>query len=281
MNNLKLKKLQIAQYILLEKLNEICIDNDINYFLYAGSLLGAIRHKGMIPWDLDIDTAMLRTDYEKFINIFKESEEVFLQNDHTDKYSNRNFSRLMLKDTKISTKYNQNIKSKKNIYIDIFPIDDVSNLKTMKIKEVLIRSLQQAKAFKNGKRRCLKFTHTILNYVIGVTLFPLSNKVINSSINRLCKSEVNEKSKYVTNYFSHYGSIKELMEKSIYKETILVEFGRKKFPIPRKYKVYLEKIYGDYMTPPPEEKRIPLDLDLVEIEFGFWENVVEEKLNEK
>ena len=87
MENKNLRKAQLIMFNLLKELDKVCKKNNINYWLDSGTLLGAVRHKGFIPWDDDIDICMLEKDYKKFLKIAKKelSENVFLQTEETDK----------------------------------------------------------------------------------------------------------------------------------------------------------------------------------------------------
>ena len=113
---------------ILKEVHSICMKNNIKYFLHFGTLIGAVRHNGFIPWDDDIDIGMLRPDYEKFLKIVKNnlSKDYIVQNQKTDKGFAFCFTKIMLQDTvwieqnsiRTNKKYN-------GIYIDVFPFDKV------------------------------------------------------------------------------------------------------------------------------------------------------------
>ena len=278
---IELKKLQIAQIILLEKLNKICIENNIKYSLGYGSMLGVIRHKGFIPWDNDIDVLMKRKEYDKFIKIFKEDEDLFLQNYLTDKSFGLHLSRLMLKDTLYENHYNKFFKRKKNIYIDIFPIDEVrSNLFLLKIKFILIKILTQAKEIKLGRKKSIKRINTILNIFIEILFYFTDIDTIDKKIEELCIDSKEKKIKYVGCYFGD-SVAKEFFKKDIFNDFIFKEFEENKYPILKEYDKYLQQNYGNYMKFPPTEIRNQIfkKLEKSILKFGKWEKEIEKRLD--
>ena len=146
MNNYKeynkktLKHLQKVELMILKDFIKICDENNLNYFLYGGTLLGAIRHKGFIPWDDDLDVIMFRKDYEKFLKIMENNEindkyEILDIRYNEDYFFN--FGKMILNNTKLhSVDYSQ-IKFNKGIFIDIFILD---NLPKNKIKQYFFRT---------------------------------------------------------------------------------------------------------------------------------------------
>ena len=92
--NEELRKVQLTELETLKKIDEVCKKNKINYFLIGGTLLGAARHKGFIPWDDDIDLMMFREDYDKFIKEFSKNNngEYFIQSYETENIEDENFS---------------------------------------------------------------------------------------------------------------------------------------------------------------------------------------------
>lgn len=277
----KLRKLQIAQIILLEKLNEICIKNKIKYSLAYGTIIGSIRHKGFIPWDNDIDIFMKRSEYEKFLKYFQENDEIFLQNYLTDKNFGLHISRLMLKDTFYEDSYNKLFKRKKNIYIDIFPIDEVgNNIYILKIKFIIIKILTQLKEIKLGRMKSQKLKNTFLNYILKYLFYFYKLENIDEKIEKLCLKIEKKETKFFGCYF--VSTVKNgFFEKDIFDKTILKEFENKKYPILEEYDLLLRRIYGDYMSLPSIDERNK-NVENVEkstISFGKWEKEINTRLN--
>ncbi len=125
---LKEDEVKIVQTVMLKELIKYLDGKKIPYYIIAGTLLGAVRHKGFIPWDDDIDIAMKREDYNNFLNSFGEwnNEMFFLQNWHTDKNYGLSFSKLKLNESIYEEEVSKNMDMHKGIFIDIFPYDEVN-----------------------------------------------------------------------------------------------------------------------------------------------------------
>src|SRR5699024_7471673 len=123
----EIKEVQKDQLDILIEFDRICKKNNIKYQLFAGTLLGAIRHKGFIPWDDDIDVCMLREDYEKFLNICNKDmkNEYFLQTYNSDTNYIMQFAKLRKNNTIFLERVTANCDIHHGVYIDIFPLDDV------------------------------------------------------------------------------------------------------------------------------------------------------------
>ncbi len=124
----KIKKLKEIELELFKQFVRICEKNSLRYFVVGGTALGAVRHKGFIPWDDDIDVALPRGDYEKFLSIAQSwlPENMFLQTYITDKNYPNPFAKLRRSDTAFIEKSASRIKMNHGVYIDIFPLDGYS-----------------------------------------------------------------------------------------------------------------------------------------------------------
>lgn len=125
-----LRKAQLLMLKILKEVHRICEKNGIHYFLSDGTLIGAIRHNGFIPWDDDLDIGMLRADYEKFKAAVQTelAEEFIFQSVETDNGCALPFAKVMLKNTKwleAATKSKKTRKDMQGIYIDVFPYDKI------------------------------------------------------------------------------------------------------------------------------------------------------------
>jgi len=258
--DLSLRDAQMLMVDVLKAVHELCEKHGIKYFLDAGTLIGAVRHKGFIPWDDDVDIGMPREEYNKFLEIAPKElpKHLFLQTFETDEYYN-------VYPTPCKVRYNntlfleegteENSKMHNGIFIDVFPYDSLPKLKiTYKIQRTLsynilksfkrLRDMPEYLSFKN------KITFSF--YKLVVKMFP--NKRRLQFFNYLVKWN-DPKSDYmgygVDTYWSEY-----VYKKSDYFDLAKLEFEGQYFYAPKNYDAILTELYGDYMTMPKEEDRV-------------------------
>ena len=269
MNELKLKKLQESLLIIVDEINRICRENKLKYSLAAGSLLGAVRHKGIIPWDDDVDVVMPREDYETFISLcMTELNNNFsLTELRTNNDYGYGFAKLSLKDTEVLSYISKTKIKKSEIWVDIFPYDNVPNNKIQRSVQKTIcyfykKCLEERYDGYCEKAKLLKkisfiFLH-LWNRIVPV------NKVKNRFI--FWSTKYNHlQTDYKTCICGYYGYEKEMLKSNSF--NIIVEYdfsGRKLFGL-KNYDQYLRKLYGDYMVLPPEEKRHTHNLKISKI----------------
>lgn len=268
LNEEELRKAQELMLILLKKFAKICDDNDIHYFLDSGTLLGAIRHNGFIPWDDDIDVGMLRKDYDKFCQVLMtyKDENIVLQNFETDSGFGFSFSKLVLKNTKWIEKFAMNTnRDYEGIFLDIFPFDKVPNddkqiRKIYKINNFYKAILFAKLGYNPGIKKPFKrFLFALLKFFSKFfSVKALQNKQV-----KLCTKYNYLENNYLVTEFG--GTFYEsLNPESFYKETCKHRFEDDYFNIPKQYDRVLTHMYGDYMTPPvdPTYKHEILEFDM-------------------
>ena len=121
------RRMQLVELELLKEIDRVCRQNDIKYVIFCGTLLGAVRHKGYIPWDDDADVAMLREDYEKFKTVCKQlnPEIAYFQDHTTDSEYRWGYAKVRRSGTSYVRLSQEHMKYKNGISIDIFPLDDI------------------------------------------------------------------------------------------------------------------------------------------------------------
>ena len=257
LSDLEMKQIQID---MMAEIHEFCEKHSLKYFLYAGSLIGAIRHNGFIPWDDDIDIAMPRKDYEIFCKTFG--------SDRYNVYSCENNANFFLPYAKVYDKTTVKVENcyYKNITlgvdIDIFPIDDLGeggiSRKELLQRKKLIKKHHLAIFRFTKTNNIVKFAYRLLKqiYVSIVRLLGglNANKIVRQISNK-AKTFAGENNKPFL--YADTNVWQPLLMESEWIENIeLHKFEDKQFYIPTGYDGLLTKIYGDYMTPPPEDKRI-------------------------
>ena len=257
-----LNKLHQVELEILDKFNEICQKNNINYSLCGGTLLGAIRHKGFIPWDDDIDVIMPRKDYEKFLEIGQQElgDKYYLDSFKTNKKGYLPFSKIRKNGTIFDEELSHHIDCHKGIFIDIFPLDNVKDMKKSHTTAGFIKSIINAINVKVKIFKLKDARHKILVWFL--TLF--STKKLMSFIDKLAKKENDVDTEYLVCFVGSYSFKSELIKKSDFFPTKLTSFEGKKYSIMNNYENYLSGLYGNYMELPPVEKRInhmPLNID--------------------
>ncbi len=265
MNN-DIRALQLKLLEMIKDFDIFCTKNNISYCLCGGNVLGAIRHKGFIPWDDDMDVQMPREDYDRFLSLFKNDEKYFLQKDTYD-YPLQ-FSKLRANNTTFieDIPYRKKYKNiHQGIYIDIFPVDKVSKNKLKaKLQEVYSNILISQSLFLRGYPKSHNSIKKRIIMGLSVFLLPL-RKHFYKYVKSFNNSSNND---YVCSF---YGTAKpKIFQK---KDSFKLPFVRFQFedlqlPVMNNYEQFLTDAYGDYMKLPSKE----------EIEYNIHAKIV--KLDE-
>ena len=257
-----IRTIQNLEYSMLEKFDKFCLEKNLKYFLVGGTLLGAIRHKGFIPWDDDIDLAMPRPDYMKLLELLKVekiSDEIEADSKYLGSKNPTTMLRIFNKNTKVFFKeYSHNLNI--GLWIDIFPLDGVpQNSLKRKIhfyKHRLLMDCYICSITKLGSQRRNIFL-TYFQYLLTPIYFIFNKIGFEFWIKLLEKN--NLKYSYETSeligVIEGRAVVKETMSKKEFIKEIHVKFENKKFPIPGCFDYYLRQLYGNYMELPPEDKR--------------------------
>lgn len=258
--DLDLRDAQMLMADILKAVHELCEKHEIKYFLDAGTLIGAVRHKGFIPWDDDVDIGMLREDFNKFLEVAKEElpKHLFLQTFKTDEYYDvyptpckvRHNNTIFLEEGA-----KENYKMHNGIFIDVFPYDSLPKYNFIyKIQRAI--SYNILKSFKRirdiPEKLSIKNKITFAFYRFVVKMFPNKRRL---KLFDFLISWNDTNSKYmgygVDTYWSEY-----VYKKSDYFELTKLEFEGQYFYAPKNYDAILTQLYGDYMTMPREEERV-------------------------
>lgn len=257
--NVDLKKLQSVLKEMLEEIDRVCKKNDIQYFLVGGSLLGAKRHQGFIPWDDDLDIAMIRSDYELFEK--KASKELknnlYFKCFHSDEDYFQPFGKVCKKGTSYVTELDNNLEKENEIFVDIFPLDYV------KKEDSLIQKIQayKVKGIRAVVCRRKKLNMKKPSFSVRIMQFiclPFSTKHLMNYQEKVMKKYNKKKGyKYLVNNGSNYNYKKQTMPLTYYFPAKKIEFENTSFLAPNQTEKVLEKIYGfNYMELPPKDKQV-------------------------
>ena len=255
--NQNLKELQRKELELLKYFDNLCQENDLEYYIAYGTLLGAVRHKGFIPWDDDVDMHMKGKDYLKLVEILKDNEDktYFFQSLETEENYYLLWNKIRMNNTIFIEKGWEDNNIHQGISLDIFPLIEYPENekekkkidKIFKISKLLIDC--NMKTNKNYKSYGL--SGKILSKIFKLIPKNIRNKKILKNIKYLCNYKSN--SEY---YFSTASGIDRKYSKSCFEKTIKIPFETEKFIAPNDYKKYLKEVYGDYMKLPDEKDRI-------------------------
>lgn len=219
MKQLTIEDAKQIELEILDYIDTLCKKHNINYIINYGTLIGAVRHEGFIPWDDDIDLSMPREDYQRFINIFqKEKSKYKLLSLETDK---NYFIKITDSTTKIiDTRNTKTYES--GVFIDIFPMDRFDDPK-------VIDTCYKLESFK-------------------LLSFSKHKNIVYKEIQKYSR----ENGRYMAFIPSKFKE-KEVFPVDTFKELTLTEFEGRMLPVPKKYDQFLTQMYGDYMTPPSKE----------------------------
>lgn len=267
------KKLWAVELDLLLKFDDVCKRHGLKYFLNSGSLLGAIRHKGFIPWDDDIDVEMPRDDYEKLLSLSGEFEKpYFLQTPDTDKNSGYSFAKLHNTRTTMASERFVFQKMCFGIFIDIFPYDNWIPSDTTSYD--VIKYL----AYENSTFMRMSNPNLDVNDQLRVKEWSgIEPAVAYDCINKIAQKYRNIETDTILVAVCALAKYeKKLKYKEDYKEAVMVDFEGFKFPVPIGYDRILTNLYGDYMEFPPVEKRGAWHKDvIIDVDVPYEESLSE------
>lgn len=250
MRKLTLEETKEIQCRLLQDVADYCEEEGLTYFLAYGTLIGAVRHNGFIPWDDDIDIAMPRSDYDKFVRTFNQrNSNSRVIDPRIDKDYGISFAKVYDNRTWLNEfKYHR---EKYGVYIDVFPVEGVRSKCQVYIARKLSR-LMHAKKANFADRSVFK---NFSNIVIKFFLLPFSVQTMLHIADwnaRRCPFKTTPQASVL---FETYGW-REVVDTGVFEQTLLHEFEGRMYRIPVGYDKWLSSIYGDYMQLPPKEHQV-------------------------
>lgn len=259
MDNTTLHQLKSIELHILREFVRVCDNLNLRYFALGGTLLGAVRHHGFIPWDDDIDVGMLRSDYKIFIEKAQAllPEYYFVQNIYSEPTCPYGFTKIRDSRTAFIESSVKNIKMNHGVFIDVFPLDyypeKIAAQKVLDLKKRIFMIRLRKEYTLPAQNQHGKLAEVGLNFAGDMLslIYPTRKGVIEKQEKLYSKAP---SSRLITNMYGAWGR-RETMPADIFEKTIELDFEDIKISAPSKYDAYLTHVYGDYMVPPPEKKQ--------------------------
>lgn len=256
----QIKMLQSKALEILVYFRDFCEKYNLTFYLCGGCCIGAIRHKGFIPWDDDIDVFMPREDYEKLGDLWNKYAD-------TDRYSfcrsnkETNYRHLgaSIRDnnTTFINKHSKNLDINHGIALEILPLDGCPDNKMKRIKQIffaMLFSLFNAQRLPNNQGKFIRIMSKIILSIVRSQ--KLRYWIWSYSEKQMTKYKI-EDCNYITELVTGFRYMKNKYPKCIFEKAIYKEFEGYKMPVPIGYDEYLKMAFGDYMKLPPLEERVP------------------------
>lgn len=244
------RKLQLKILDIVKVIDKLCRDNDIEYYILYGSALGAIRHKGFIPWDDDFDIGMTYDNYIRFLEICEkklDKDKYYVQTPTKEKNYYLSFSKIRDITTTLIEEENKDIDIVRSVYVDVFPLVGVPN---NKFKENILKI---NRAFMLSANKNI-INNKILSKIFNGILKIFGRKRILEYSSKRCFKYNTKDCNYWCSIADGDGFEQNKLKKNIYGKPKYIDFEDIKLPVPEKTDAYLKNIYGDYMKIPSKEQ---------------------------
>lgn len=259
---------QEALYTILNEFDRVCKLLNIQYYLFAGTMLGAVRHNGFIPWDDDLDILMMRDDYNRFLNEadkYIDNERFYVQKEFTEHWP-MFFSKMRLNGTTCLEKYHpKDRKMHQGIYVDLFPCDNAAeNSFLRKIQFYASKVVISKSLYQRGYETDSLIKKSFMQVCRGLS------KRFFYNVSRL---EKNNNSHYVHIFYGAGSKYeKSVFPRAWFQSSVEVQFQDKMYPVPQQYDLLLTKLYGEYKELPPEnERKCKVHAILVDLHHSYEE----------
>ena len=255
LNKKELRKLQLTELEILLEIDRICKKNKIHYSLTGGTLLGAVRHGGFIPWDDDADISMLRSEYKKFQKACKtdldQSKFYFQDIESTDGYR-WGYGKVRRKNSIFLRENQEHMPYEQGIFVDVFPRDGIPDGKISRNVHVFLcftvrKMMWSAIGKDNAENRFQRWIYSLL--------YKLSKNNMSKIYGQLERFSNRRKTKYVRALTFPLPNHLRGYERDWYKKYTKIKFEGYEFQVEASYKKWLTQEFGDYMKLPPPEKR--------------------------
>ncbi len=264
-----IKELRSVQLGILDDIHDFCTERGIRYFLSCGTLIGAVRHKGYIPWDDDLDLYMPREDYERFLSEF-ESRSGHCRVLDPDKEERYFYTFAKVVDTRTLLVETETEGYRIGVYVDVFPVDYVTD--DMRVRRRVFRRkrlLYKIRRCKISQKNYLKSALAYWCY----RLLPVSVGALDRLISRMVV--LREPTFTVANMTEAGPGIDACLPAKDIEDSVDILFEGKLYKTMIGYRDYLARTYGDYMTLPPVEKRVTHSFE------AYWVNSADEQTSDE
>lgn len=260
-------KVQKAQMEIMDDIHLFCVENNLRYYLIGGSALGAVRHGGIIPWDIDIDIAMPREDYELFLHSYGNTNSRFsVHSLETDSGFDCPHALVSMADSRIL--FNNSFYSRDGIYVDVLPLDCCPSRESQRriqaFKLRMIHFVIQNRKLKSGRNCVYSFVHKVFHFVFSL----LNVDALNRTQQKIMRRYDNQSQPIMwCSMASHYSYEKLSMPVHYFGTPRLMAFSGRSYFVPDEVELYLKQLFGDYMVYPPIEVR---DRQLNSVVYAEW-----------
>lgn len=253
-----LRKLQLTQLEMLKAVDKFCAEHGLKYSLYGGTLLGAVRHKGFIPWDDDLDICMPREDYDKFIDLWQHDAPTgyVLQNKENTPEFTQSFTKIRKDHTTFLQPGDEQVSYHTGIFIDIFPFDRIPGERLKRVKQKIYCMIYNlfTREFVPGKNKGNIIERLGSRILLGLIKGKSRAKMRSKMLSKLTKYNSDKELSLVSYATTH--AVSAIHRKDSFDEPAKLPFEDREFMCFACWDENLKAEFGDYMTLPPVSERV-------------------------